>query len=121
MCTRAKYWELELCDESWGSWGQQGSEVALKTWLSGGRVICNMDTWYAHLFRTQHGFSFPYPQSGNGQHKAREKSQELFLNDKWDKAVRPLSWLLEKFWEPLQEVRDPEARWEQADLDRLKK
>jgi glycosyltransferase involved in cell wall biosynthesis len=121
MCTRQKYWELGLCDESWGSWGQQGSEVALKTWLSGGRVICNMDTWYAHLFRTQHGFSFPYPQSGNGQHKAREISQDLFLNDKWDKAVRPLSWLLEKFWEPLQEVRDPEARWEQADLDRLKK
>lgn len=121
MCTRQKYWALGLCDESWGSWGNQGSEVALKTWLSGGRVMCNMDTWYAHLFRTQHGFSFPYPQSGKGQHRAREICQDLFLNDKWDKATRPLSWLLEKFWEPLQEVRDMEARWEQADLDRLKK
>jgi hypothetical protein len=121
MCTRENYWGLELCDESWGSWGQQGSEVALKTWLSGGRVLCNMDTWYGHLFRTQKGFSFPYPHSGSSQQRAREISQDVFLNDKWDKAIRPLSWLLEKFWEPLQEVRDMEARWEQADLDRLKK
>lgn len=121
MCTREKYWSLGLCDESWGSWGQQGSEVALKTWLSGGRVVCNFDTWYAHLFRTQPGFSFPYPQSGKGQNNARKISQDIFLHDKWDKAIHPLSWLLEKFWEPLQEVRDTEERWEQADLDRLKK
>ena len=121
MCTRDKYWELNLCDESWGSWGQQGSEVALKTWLSGGRVMCNRDTWYGHLFRTQHGFSFPYPMSGRSQEKAREISRDLFLNNKWDKQVKPLSWLLEKFWEPLQEVGDKEARWEQKDLDKLKK
>jgi hypothetical protein len=120
MCTREKYWELNLCDESWGSWGQQGTEVALKTWLSGGRVLCNMDTWYAHLFRTQKGFSFPYPHSGASQQRAREISQDIFLNNKWPLQKYPLSWLLEKFWEPLQDVRDMEERWEPADLERLK-
>jgi hypothetical protein len=120
MCTREKYFELPLCDESWGSWGQQGSEVALKTWLSGGRVMCNFDTWYAHLFRTQHGFSFPYPQSGQSQERARKISRDLFLNDKWDKAVHPLSWLLEKFWDSLKEVGDKEAIWTKPDIDKLK-
>lgn len=120
MCTRENYWKLELCDESWGSWGQQGSEVAIKTWLSGGRVLCNFDTWYAHLFRTQHGFSFPYSMSGNDQHRARKISQDIFLNNKWPKQIHPLSWLLEKFWPELQKVGDSEARWEQADLDKLK-
>jgi glycosyltransferase involved in cell wall biosynthesis len=120
MCTRDNYWRLNLCDESWGSWGQQGTEVALKTWLSGGRVLCNMDTWYAHLFRTQKGFSFPYPHSGASQQRAREISQDVFLNNKWPLQKLPLSWLLEKFWEPLQEVRDVEERWEQEDLERLK-
>ena len=97
MCTREKYWELELCDESWGSWGQQGTEVALKTWLSGGRVVCNRKTWYAHLFRTQTGWTWPYPAPGKSQQGARRISQEIFLNDKWPKAKRKLQWLIEKF------------------------
>jgi hypothetical protein len=120
MCSREKYFSLPLCDESWGSWGQQGSEVALKTWLSGGRVLCNVDTWYAHLFRTQQGFSFPYPLSGKSQHKAREICANLFLNDKWDKAIRPLSWLLEKFWFALKDVNDPDAKWTLEDIKKLK-
>ena len=97
MATREKYWDLELCDESWGSWGQQGTEVAIKTWLSGGRVVCTRKTWYAHLFRTRSGFNWPYPAPGSSQRKARKISQDIFLNDKWDKAVHPLSWLIAKF------------------------
>lgn len=120
MATRQKYWELGLCDESWGSWGQQGTEVAVKTWLSGGRVMVNLDTWYAHLFRTQKGFSFPYPMSGKSQQKARDVSKDIFLNNKWDKTTRPLSWLLEKFWDSLKEVGDSEQRWDEGALKRQK-
>ena len=99
MLTREKYWELDICDEAHGSWGQQGVEVACKTWLSGGRVVCNKKTWYAHMFRTQGGdFGFPYPNPGI--EKARQYSKELWLNDKWDKAKYPLSWLVEKFNPP---------------------
>ena len=96
MVTREKYFELDLCDEGHGSWGQQGTEVACKTWLSGGRVIVSKKTWYAHLFRTQGGdFGFPYPNPGI--EKAREYSRDLWLNNKWDGAIHPLSWLIEKF------------------------
>lgn len=96
MVSKDKYFELELCDENHGSWGQQGVEVACKTWLSGGRVIVTKKTWYAHLFRTQGGdFGFPYPNPGIS--KAREYSRDLWLNNKWEKAVHPLSWLIDKF------------------------
>lgn len=96
MVSRDKYFELNLCDENHGSWGQQGVEVACKTWLSGGRVIVTRKTWYAHMFRTQGGdFGFPYPNPGIS--KAREYSRNLWLNDKWEKAIHPLSWLIEKF------------------------
>jgi glycosyltransferase involved in cell wall biosynthesis len=98
MVTRDKYLELNLCDEAHGSWGQQGVEVALKTWLSGGKVIVNRKTWYAHMFRTQgEDFGFPYPQSGNQVEKAREYSRDLWINDKWDRAIHPLSWLIGRF------------------------
>jgi len=98
MLTREKYWELDICDETWGSWGGQGSEVALKTWLSGGSVKVNKKTWYAHLFRTQGGdFGFPYSNPGDEQKKAKDTLRSIFLADKWDKAERKLSWLVDKF------------------------
>lgn len=99
MLTREKYWELDICDESFGSWGSQGIEVACKTWLSGGRVVCNHKTWYAHMFRTQGGdFGFPYPLSGEQTNKAKALSKKIWFDNLWPKQTKPLSWLLEKFW-----------------------
>lgn len=96
MLTREKYWELDICDENHGSWGQQGTEVACKTWLSGGKLICNKKTWFAHLFRTQGGdFGFPYPNTSISQ--ARAYSRKLWLENGWPKAKYPLSWLVDKF------------------------
>jgi hypothetical protein len=98
MLSRERYFALDICDEKHGSWGQQGTEVACKTWLSGGRVIVDKRTWFAHLFRTQGGdFGFPYKQDDKQVQRAREYSRDLWLNDKWDKAIHPLSWLIEKF------------------------
>lgn len=99
MLTRLKYWELDVCDETFGSWGSQGIEVACKTWLSGGRVVCNHKTWYAHMFRTQGGdFGFPYPLSGEQTNKAKQLSKKIWFDNLWPKQTKPLSWLLEKFW-----------------------
>jgi hypothetical protein len=99
MTTRDKYFELNLCDEAFGSWGSQGLEVAIKTWLSGGRVVCNKKTWYGHMFRTQgEEFGFPYPLSGRQVSRAKQMAKEIFFNNKWEKQIKPLSWLLNRFW-----------------------
>lgn len=106
MLTRDKYWELNICDENHGSWGQQGTEVACKTWLSGGRLVTNRRTWYAHTFRTQGGdFGFPFPLSSSQLKQARSYSQDLWMNNKWEGQIYPLSWLLEKF-KPLPDWHD---------------
>jgi glycosyltransferase involved in cell wall biosynthesis len=98
MTTRENFLKLDLCSEDFNSWGQQGVEVACKTWLSGGKVLVNRKTWYAHMFRTQGGdFGFPYDNPEDKVLQNRELSKELFLNNKWNKAVHPFSWLLEKF------------------------
>lgn len=113
MLTREKYWELNICDENFGSWGSQGIEVAVKTWLSGGAVMVNRKTWYAHMFRTQGGdFSFPYPIKVSDQEKAKAFARDLFFNNNWDKQIRPLWWLVEKFW--------PVKGWTDSDLSKLK-
>ena len=99
MMTKKQYFDLDVCDELWGTWGSQGIEVACKTWLSGGRCLVNHRTWYAHCFRTQGGdFGFPYPLSGKQVRHAKNKAREIFFNNQWDRQVRPLSWLVERFW-----------------------
>lgn len=93
---RERYFDLNICDEQFGSWGNQGVEVAIKTWLSGGELKVNQNTWFAHFFRVG-GIGFPY-EGGGRKERAVARSKELFLQNQWEKQVHPLSWLIEKFW-----------------------
>jgi len=112
VCTRDKYWELNICDEEFGSWGNQGIEVAVKTWLSGGKVMVNHKTWYAHMFRTQGGnFSFPYPQSGRDVQRTKANVRKQIWLGKLPKQKKPLSWLIKRFW--------PIPGWSEEDLNKL--
>ena len=113
MMSKEKYFALNVCDENFGSWGSQGCEVACKTWLSGGRVLCNHKTYYAHAFRTQGGdWGFPYPISGRQIEHAKSMARDLFFNNKWPGQIRPLSWLVERFW--------PVPGWSDDDLARVR-
>lgn len=101
---RDRYWELDGCDENHGSWGQFGTEWACKTWLSGGKLITSKKTWFGHMFRTGNfrgsgigGGSFPYELSGDAVELARQYSRDFWFNNKWSKAIYPLSWLVERF------------------------
>lgn len=95
---RDRYWELEGLDEKHGSWGQVGTEVACKSWLSGGKLLTAKNTWFSHMFRTQNvGFSFPYPMSSRDIDRAKAYSKDLWLKEMWPKAKYSLSWLVEKF------------------------
>jgi group I intron endonuclease len=112
MCTREKYHELNLCDEEFGNWGSQGIEVSLRTRLSGGVVVCNHNTWYAHLFRTKGGdFGFPWPASGRQIQGAKKYARDLFFENKWEQQIYPLSKVIKQFW--------PIPGWSQGDLDKL--
>lgn len=114
MLTRDRYWELDICDEKLGNWGNQGIETACKTWLSGGKVLCNHRTWYAHMFRTQGGdFGFPWPNSGKDTQRTKNNVKNLFWENKWPKQVKPLSWLIEKF--------SPVPGWNEEELAKIKK
>ena len=95
---RQRFLDLGGMDEDHGSWGQFGLEMACKAWLSGGRHVVNKRTWFSHMFRTQNdGFGFPYPISSQAQERARKHSRWLWLEGNWPKAVRPLSWIVDKF------------------------
>ena len=105
---RDRFHEIGGLDEAHGSWGQFGTEIACKSWLSGGRHVVNKGTWFAHLFRTQGGdFGFPYQMSGAQQDRARAHSRQLWLENSWPGQIRPLSWLIDHF-APIKGWHEPE-------------
>jgi len=128
MMHRKRYWELDGVDEAHGSWGQMGVEIAMKSWLSGGRQVVNKNTWFAHMFRTQGGdFGFPYPLRGKEVQNARKYSQKLWKGNLWPKAIRPLSWLIDHFsplpgWDEelkkMDEVKKPQIKTKKRGLTR---
>lgn len=114
--SRERYWQLGGLDEQHGSWGQMGTELACKSWLSGGRMVTNKRTWFSHMFRTQGSdFGFPYPIKQDDQEAARAYSRQLWMHNAWPGQVRPLKWLVEKFapvpgWWPEQIAALPELK-----------
>lgn len=112
VLTKEKYFELNVCNEEYGNWGNQGIEVACKTWLSGGRVLTNHNTWYAHLFRTHSGFSFPWKNSESKVSETKKKVWDDIVNFKLNNQIYPVSWLIEKFL--------PVPGWDEESLKKLK-
>ena len=101
---RDRFWKLGGMDEKHGSWGNFGTELACKSWLSGGKMMTTKRTWFAHQFRTgnfrgafEGSSTFPYPLKQTDVDSAKAYSRDLWLNDKWEGAKYPLSWLIDRF------------------------
>jgi len=105
---RERFFELEGLDEGHGSWGQFGTEVSCKSWLSGGRQVVNKKTWFAHYFRVGK-LKFPYHLSWEAQERARIYSRYLWFGNKWKGQKLPLRWLVDKF--------APTKGWENHDWE----
>ena len=86
---------LDLMDEdTYGTFWQEMQEVGLKCWLSGGKMVVNKKTWYAHWHKTDgRGYSLP-----DG-----EKDRTRAVVNKWrdstmfSKQIHGLDWLFERF------------------------
>jgi glycosyltransferase involved in cell wall biosynthesis len=100
---------------------QEAQEVGLKFWLSGGRVVINKRTWYAHLHKgssTGRGFYLSL-------HKKRASeayATDYWMAGRWEKQARPFAWLIEHFWpvpgwpEDWQDPRHKRAFYERTEI-----
>lgn len=80
-------------DEKHGTFGQEGVEISCMTWLSGGRVLVNKNTWYAHWNRGKASYSL----GASEKKKSYKRSVELWIGDKWPHAKRKFQWLIDHF------------------------
>lgn len=107
---RDYFYELELMDEeNYGTFWNEAQEIGLKCWLSGGRVVTNKKTWYAHLHKGKtYGrmYNLDYSQLPKGATYTKKWMQ----NKAWHKQTKPFSWLIEHFW-PVPGWPEDRSKW----------
>lgn len=92
------FYFLELMDtENWGPFWNEAQEIGFKSWLSGGKVLRNKKTWYAHLHKgKKHGRGYHLPSEWSKM-GATYANRWLFEDKMWHKQEKPLEWLIERF------------------------
>jgi len=85
-----------LDEEYFGMWAGEPQEMGLKTWLSGGRVVVNKRTWYAHLHKGRRWKAYSKNRGDIAVGMARVV--DYWMNDQWEGRKHDFDWLVEKFW-----------------------
>lgn len=128
MCFQGSCWFMPMryfrdlihpMDEAnYGMFIGEPQELAGKIWLSGGKVMRNKKTWYAHLwkgldyrakFREQMGFN--YTRVGLKERKrGNAYSLDFWFFNRWADRKHDLDWLVERFW-PVPSWPEDRALW----------
>lgn len=73
-----------LDDKTYGSFFLEFQELSFKTWFSGGRVLIDKNTWYAHWHKSDgRGYSLKEGE----REKAREALAKWKENPKWNETI----------------------------------
>ena len=81
--------------------------LGLKAWLSGGKLMVNKKTWYAHLH--QDSKDRGYPEDRKATEKTYNWTAEYWLNNAYEKRIHDFDWFVKKFmpmpgWENWEEL-----------------
>lgn len=85
-------WLGELDSKNYGTLMQEATEICLKTWLGGGKVMVNKHTWYAHKHR-----KFGRTYKTTDSEKSYAYARDFWLNDRWDKRIYDFRWYMNRF------------------------
>lgn len=87
-----------LDEENYGTFSNEFQEIGLKAWLSGGRVVVNKKTWYAHLHKGRK-YGRGWPLGRHDADKAATFTRRWITDSAWDeRQTRPFRWLIHRFW-----------------------
>lgn len=119
-----KHWDNvigKLDSTYYGAFTMEAQEVSLKTWFSGGRVVVNKKTWYAHWHKGKSGKGYGFSNAQYVKHQEGMEKGRLYAIEYWlNTHDYPLDWnwfITEKF----PNMPGWSADWkERIEKDRLK-
>lgn len=107
---KKSYWDKligELDDVNYGPFNHEAQEVHFKAQLSGGKLMVNKKTWYAHTHKGTKGKGYGF---SNEQYKKHERAKEqarrfcmnFWLLNKWESPLRihEFKWLIDRYNPP---------------------
>ena len=96
--TKKHFNNMEFMDyKNWGPFWNEAQELGLRTFLSGGKVMRNKKTWYAHLHKGKK-YGRGYFLDNRWSKMGTTRAMRYFAGEHvWHKQKHPLSWLLKKF------------------------
>jgi len=119
--TRKNFDRLELMDEkTYGMFYNEAQEISFKAWLSGGRVIVNKNTWYAHLHKGKK-YGRGYIIGQDQRPKASKAMMNWIENNGWDKQTINFSAFIEHFNMPdwdIEELKNKD-KYEQRPISKI--
>lgn len=86
---KRKHWDTvigELDSTYYGPFTMEAQEVGLKTWLSGGRVVVNKKTWYAHWHKGRDGKGYGFSNAQYVKHQEGMERGRLYAIEYWLKT-----------------------------------
>jgi glycosyltransferase involved in cell wall biosynthesis len=98
MMHRDYFHWLELLDEkNYGHFSNEFQEIGNKVWLSGGRIIRNKKTWYAHLHKGRK-WGRGWPLGKSVLDKGARFTNKWMDGRNWHKQDRDIRWMVNHFW-----------------------
>lgn len=76
----------ELDSTYYGTFTMEAQEITLKTWFTGGRVIVNKKTWYAHWHKGSGGKGYGFSNEQYKRHQEGMERGRLYAIDYWLKT-----------------------------------
>jgi glycosyltransferase involved in cell wall biosynthesis len=100
------YWDRvigPMDNEKYGWFTHEAQEIGFKAQFSGGRLIVNKKTWYAHHHKGKRGKLYGFSNAQWDHHKKMNEMGRRFcidywLNNKWEKRIHDFEWLIDMYW-----------------------
>jgi glycosyltransferase involved in cell wall biosynthesis len=84
-------------EEGYGKFAQEFQQIGCRAWLSGGRVIVNKKTWYAHLHKGK-TYGRGYYLSKREMVAGQLWAAKYWIGDHWKERKYDFEWMIDKFW-----------------------
>lgn len=81
-----RWWDKvigELDSTYYGTFTMEAQEVSMKTWLTGGRVVVNKKTWYAHWHKGKKGKGYAFTNEQYRRHQEGMEKGRLYAIEYW--------------------------------------
>lgn len=117
---KKKYWDElihPLDDVNYGTFNHEAQEIHLKVQLSGGKLMVNKKTWYAHYHKGTKGKGYGFSREQYKKHESDKEKARRYAIDYWlttKDYTHDFPWLIEHFnppgWERWQERIKEDAK-----------